>query len=174
LSPTPEPLGRVEAVALRDQAELDLPAEALVDVEAVVTDVGDDEVLEVERAAPDLDAVVDVVHDLDEADVGPAADAAEGEPVQLVVEAHDSTAVADREVLDRAAVVVVVATAVQHLRVAREVGHEALHRRDVVGVRRRSPSSSSMRPRSSSACGSALARIGRAGSPLVSASMARA
>jgi hypothetical protein len=100
LSPTPEPWLGVEAVALDDEAELDLAAVALVDVEAVVADVPDGEVLEVDGAAPDLDAVVDVVHDLDVLDVGGAADAAQGETVELVGERDHLAAVTERQVAD--------------------------------------------------------------------------
>jgi hypothetical protein len=53
------------------------------------------DVLEVDGAAPDLDAVVDVVHDLDVVDVGAAADAAQREAVELVGEADDLAAVAE-------------------------------------------------------------------------------
>jgi hypothetical protein len=80
---------------------------------AVVADVPDVDVLQVDRAAPDLDAVIDVVHDVDVVDVGVAAQATQRQTVELVVQADDLAAVAQREVRDRAAVVVVVAAAVQ-------------------------------------------------------------
>ena len=58
--------------------------------------------------APDLDAVVDIVPALDVVDVRAAADAAEGQAVQLVSEADHAAAVAQGQVADRATVVVVV------------------------------------------------------------------
>ncbi|MFN9959881.1 MAG: hypothetical protein ACK55I_42900, partial [bacterium] len=120
-------LGRIGRVALHHEAELDLAAPALVDVDAVVADVPDRDVLEVDGAAPDLDAVIDVVHDLDVVDVGVLADAAQRQAVELRAEADDAAAVAQRHVAQRAAVVEVVPAAVAGAGVGRAGGDQALH-----------------------------------------------
>jgi hypothetical protein len=52
-------------------------------------------------------------------------------PLSSLLSADDLAAVTQRQVADRAAVVVVVAAAVEHLGVAGEGRDEAFHRRDV-------------------------------------------
>ena len=122
-------------VAGDDQAELAAAAPAVVEVDRVVADVPDLEVLEVDGAAPDLDAVVDVVHHLDVVDLGLAADAAERDAVELVAEADHLAAVAEGAVLQDAAVVEVVAAAVERTAVGRARLGEALHDGHVVRAR---------------------------------------
>ena len=131
------PLACVQAKALDDQAELGLAAPALVHVEAVVANVPDTEVLQVDRAAPDLNAVVDVVHDLDVVDVGTATKSTKGESVQLIRQGDHLAAVAQGEVGDAATVVVIVAAAIEHVGVAGEGLGQTLHSGEVTSARGR-------------------------------------
>src|SRR5262249_54404260 len=83
-----------------------------VPVEAVVLVVRAEEVLRVDAAAEELEAVVERVVDHHVVDLGAGADAAEGEPVDLVVSADDRAAELDADERERTAVVVLVGAAV--------------------------------------------------------------
>src|SRR5690606_19440107 len=85
---------------------------ALVDVEALVLAEGNGDALGVDRAAEELHAVIRVGDDLDVLDGGAAADAAEGQAVDLVVRRELEPAEAERDVAQDAAVVRVVGAAI--------------------------------------------------------------
>ena len=98
---------------LDHEVELDLAAEALVEVEAVVAARVRRDVLEVRGAAEGLDLVVLVLQDLDVVEARRAAHAAQRQAVDLVVRREVEPAVPDRRVLERAAVGVVAVPAVR-------------------------------------------------------------
>ena len=54
---------RQRGVTLHDETELHLAAPTLIDVEAVVADIPDADVLQVDSASPNFNAVVNIVHD---------------------------------------------------------------------------------------------------------------
>jgi hypothetical protein len=89
-------------------------AVARVEVEGVVADIEDRQVVDVDGAAKELEAVVERVRDLDVRDDGAAADARQREPVDLVVLGYHRARVPHAHVPQHAARVVGVAAAVVH------------------------------------------------------------
>ncbi|KOO52978.1 hypothetical protein Ctob_012098, partial [Chrysochromulina tobinii] len=87
------------------EQELALAHVAIVRVEGVVAREEHRQVLDVHRAAEELEAVVRIVRHLAVRDGRVGADAAEGDAVDLVVRAHDRAAVPHAHVLQRARVV---------------------------------------------------------------------
>uniref|UniRef100_A0A0N5A0R1 NAD-specific glutamate dehydrogenase n=1 Tax=Parastrongyloides trichosuri TaxID=131310 RepID=A0A0N5A0R1_PARTI len=104
--------GRVRG-ALGHDAELGAAAPAGVGVEGVVVGAVDDDVLQVDVAAEDFDAVVRRVEGLNVFDGGARADAGQGQGLQLVAGRDFKARVADLDVTQTARVVVDVAAAVE-------------------------------------------------------------
>ena len=119
--------GARNAVAGNDQAELSLTAPSLVEIERIVADVPDAEVLEVDLSAPNFNAVVDVVHDLNVINDGVLTDATERKAVQFITKANHLAAVAERNEAKHTAVVLVIAATVEGAGVAGAGSNQAFH-----------------------------------------------
>ena len=113
------------AVGLRlhDQRVGDRARVALVDVQRIVADVQADEVVDVDGAAEEFQAIVEHRVDLDVADDRVTPDRAKCDAVQLVAVADGRSGVLDDDVLETArAVVVVVAAVVVLVETQRSLG----------------------------------------------------
>src|SRR6185295_16747155 len=93
------------------EPELVLASVPLVDVEVVVIAKDADHIFSVDRAAEELDRVIRGAEDLHKLDLGPAADGAERQTIDLFIGQDDGAWVTDRDVAEDAGIVVVVITA---------------------------------------------------------------
>ena len=91
-------LAGITGISLNDQAKLSAATPSLVAVEGVVTNVPDGHVLQGDGAAPDFDAIINIVHNFNVVDLGVATQSAQGESIEFVGQANHSTAVAERQV----------------------------------------------------------------------------
>ena len=96
---------------LLDSHELRGASPAKIPVERVVLGAGDDDVFEVDRPAEELDPVIFAEVNLHVVDDRSGTASAQGEPVELLVELEREPSELDANVLERAAVPVVVAAA---------------------------------------------------------------
>ena len=117
----------ITGVTLNNQAKLSTATPSLVAVEGVVTNVPDGHILQGDGAAPNFDAIIDVVHNLNMVDLGIATQSAQGKTVEFVGQTKHSTAVTEGQVGDVSGVVVVIATAIVVERGVSGFFDQALH-----------------------------------------------
>ena len=105
-------LRSIPGIALHNQSKLSFSSPSLIDIKRVITNVPYRDVLQTHGASPDLDAIINVVHDLNVVNLSPPSQGSQRESVEFVGQPNNATAVADREVGNTAGVIVVVATPV--------------------------------------------------------------